>query len=62
MIPSEVFALIRIVSAILGFFVCLFVYMELIITVSMSLKNCVGILMLIPMNLYIAFGEMAINF
>jgi hypothetical protein len=34
--------------------------MKLRIALSMSVKNCVGILMGIMLNLYIVFGRMAI--
>jgi hypothetical protein len=62
---SEVLSLLRIVFAILGFFFVvvlffLFFHMNLRIAHVMSLKNCVGILMGIVLNLYIAFSRMAI--
>ena len=46
----------RIVLAILGFFF----HMKLSIVLSSSVKNCVIILMGIALNLYIAFGRIAI--
>jgi hypothetical protein len=61
-IPLEVLLFLslfylRIVLAILGF---MFVHMKLRITLSMSVENCVGILMGIVLNLWIAFSRMAI--
>ena len=47
-IPLEVLLLLRIVLAIL---VSLFFHMKLRIVLSMSVKNCVGILMGIALNL-----------
>jgi hypothetical protein len=47
-IPPEVLLLLRIDLAILGF---LFFHMKLRIALSMSMKNCVGILMGIELNL-----------
>jgi hypothetical protein len=47
-IPQEVLLLLRIVFAILGL---LFFHMKLRIVLSMSMKNCVGILMGIALNL-----------
>jgi hypothetical protein len=41
-------------------FVCLFFHMKLRNFLSSSVKNCVGILMRITLNLKIAFGKMAI--
>ena len=55
--PLEVPLLHRIVLAILGF---LFFHMKFIIVLSRSVKNCIGILMGIALNLYIAFGRIAI--
>ena len=56
-IPPEVLSVLRIVFDILGILVF---HMKLRIALSMSLKNCVGILMAIALNLQIAFGRMAI--
>jgi len=56
-IPQEVLLLLRIVVAIIGF---LLFQMNLQIVLSNSLKNWIGILMGSSLNLYIAFGEMAI--
>ena len=50
--------LLRIIFDILGFLP--FQILNLRIAFSMSLKNCVGILMGIALNLHIAFGRMAI--
>ena len=55
--PLGVPLLYRIVLAILGF---LFFHMKLIIDLSRSVKNCVGILIVTSLNLYIAFGKIAI--
>ena len=41
-------------------FVCLFFHVKLVITLSISVKNCVGILMGIALNLEIAFGKLGI--
>jgi hypothetical protein len=56
-IPPEALLLFRIYWAILDF---LFFYMTLRIALSMSVKNCVGILMEIALNLQIAFDKMVI--
>ena len=55
-IPMEVLLLFRIVCAILGF---LFFRMKVNIIPSKSIKNCVGILMGIVLNLWIVFGRTA---
>ena len=55
--PPEVLLLYRIVLAILGF---LFFHIKLIIVLSRSVKNFVGILMGIVLNLLIAFGRISI--
>ena len=55
--PLEVPLLYRIVLAILGFW---FFCIKLIIVHSRSIKNCVGILMGIAWNPYIALGMIAI--
>ena len=57
MIPPEVVLLFRIGLAILNL---LFYYLKLRIALSMTVKNFVGILMGIALNLYIVFGKMAI--
>jgi hypothetical protein len=41
-------------------FICLFFHRKLKIVLSRYVKNCVGILMGIELNLYIAFGEMVV--
>ena len=56
-IPSEVLLLLRIVFAILGF---LLFWMKLRIALSISVRNYVGILMGIALNLKIVFDKMAI--
>jgi hypothetical protein len=56
-IPPEVFLLLRIAFVVLGGVFC---HMKLRIALFRSLKNCVGILMGIALNMYIAFGRMAI--
>jgi hypothetical protein len=56
-IPPEVLLLYRIVLAILRVY---FFHIKLRIVLSRSMKNCVGILMGIALNLEIAFGKMAI--
>ena len=56
-IPLEVLLLLRRAFAILGF---LLFQMNLQIALSNSLKNWFGILMVIALNLYIAFGKIAI--
>ena len=56
-IPPEDLLLLKIILAILGF---LFFHMKLRIALSMSVKNYVGILMGIALNLQIAFGKMVI--
>ena len=58
-IPTEDLLLLRIVLSILDFFF-LFFYMKLRIALSMSVKNCVGILMGIALNLLAPFGKMDI--
>ena len=55
--PLEVLLLYRIILAILGF---LFFHMKLTIVLSRSVKNCVGILMGIVLNLQITFGRIVI--
>jgi hypothetical protein len=55
--PPEDLLLLRIVLAILGFWL---VQMNLKIAIYNSVKNCVGILMGIALNLLIAFGKIAI--
>jgi hypothetical protein len=47
-IPPEVLLLFKIVLAVLGF---LLFHMKLRITLSRSVKKCVGILMVIALNL-----------
>ena len=68
-IPPAVLLLLRIVFPILCFvlfcFVLFFFFflafqMNLRFALSMSLNNCVGILMVIALNLQIAFGRMTI--
>jgi hypothetical protein len=56
-VQLEVLLLFRILLAILGF---LFFHAELRIVLSISVKNCVKILMGIVLNLQIAFGKMVI--
>jgi ABC-type Co2+ transport system permease subunit len=56
-IPPEVLLLLRIVFGILGF---LLFQMNLQIALSSSVKNSVGMLMGIALNLWIAFGKIAI--
>lgn len=56
-IPSEFHLLCRIVLVTLGF---LLFYMKLHIVLSSSIKNCVGILMEIALNLQITFGRVAV--
>jgi hypothetical protein len=56
-IPQEVLFLLRIVFAILGF---LLFQMKLQISLYNTVKNWVGILMAIALNLEIAFGKIAI--
>ena len=55
--PPAVLLLLNIVFTILGF---LPFQMNLRIALSMSFKKCVGILVGIALNLYIALGRMAI--
>ena len=55
--PPEILLLYRIVLAILGF---LLLYMKLNTILLRFLKNFAGILMGIALNLYIAFGKIAI--
>ena len=50
-------ALFRIILAILGFFILLY---EVQFFLSRSMKNCDVILMQFALNLWIAFGKMAI--
>ena len=57
MIPLEILLLYRTVLAILNF---LLFHMKLSIVLSRSVKNCVGTLMVIVINLLIAFDWMAI--
>ena len=59
-IPPKVLLLLRSVFAILDFLLLLPFQMNLRIVLSMSLKNCVGILMGIALNQQIAFGRMDI--
>ena len=54
-IPPEVLLLYKIVLTILS---SLFFHMKL--RFALSVKNCIGILMGIAFNLYVAFGKMAI--
>jgi hypothetical protein len=56
-IPPEVLLLLRIVFIILGF---LLFQRDLRVPLSFSVKNEVGLLMGITLNIYIAFGKMAI--
>ena len=56
-IPPEVLLLFRVVLSILGSW---FFHMKLRTVLSMSVKNCVRILMGIALNLYNALGKMAI--
>ena len=57
MIPLEILLLYRTVLAILNF---LLFHMKLSIVLSRSVKNCVGTLMVIVINLLIAFDWMTI--
>jgi hypothetical protein len=57
MIPLRSSLFFRNVFTILGF---LFFHMKLRTVLSISVKNYVGILMGIALNLYIAFGKMVI--
>jgi len=50
-IPPEVLLLFRIVVGFPGFFFFLFFHMKLKIVLSRPVKNCVGILMRITLNL-----------
>ena len=56
-IPPEVLLLLRIVFAILSF---ILFQKNLRIALSISVKNCVGILKGIALNLYITFGKKSI--
>ena len=56
-VPREVLLLLRIVLTLLYF---LFLHMTLKISLFMSVKNCVGVLMGIALNVLMAFGKMAI--
>jgi hypothetical protein len=56
-IPTAILLLLRLFFCILGF---LPFQMKLRIVLSIYLKNCVGILMEISLNLWVAFGRMDI--